>query len=245
MKNSGTPYHYKGEYRGVYSEGGDDVRQMDRAIRGYKRKLWRVARFVDQRSLYRFFDSKIATFLKERSPKSIGDMRDMAAKYKSAYSDILVAKVEVSLANVATGPTGKDRVTRPTLRDDWDANDRGRPLYKRSQSSGPPRGWRNKARGTQKTGKTQVAESRADESGSTLRKGRTRISVVKEDSHNNSHDNFSADFLCQTRYQRDNNHYDNHRRRFGRGGTNQNANYAKKVRQSFPLPARGCKIGQA
>ncbi|GFO13358.1 hypothetical protein PoB_003986300 [Plakobranchus ocellatus] len=46
-------------------------------------------------------------------------------------------------ANLEEGPSGKDRDTRPSMRDEWNANDRGRPMFRRWQSSGPPRLWRN------------------------------------------------------------------------------------------------------
>ncbi|GFN74862.1 hypothetical protein PoB_000136800 [Plakobranchus ocellatus] len=43
----------------------------------------------------------------------------MAAKYRSAYPDISLAREEISISNIAAGPTGKDRDARPTIRDTW------------------------------------------------------------------------------------------------------------------------------
>ncbi|GFO22259.1 hypothetical protein PoB_004876400 [Plakobranchus ocellatus] len=93
--------------------------------------------------LCRSFNSKIVHFLKERSPKPTADLREMAAKYRSAYPNISLAGDEISTVNVAAGPTGKDRDMKLNMRDDWDVKDKGRPMYRRSQSSGQPRRWRN------------------------------------------------------------------------------------------------------
>ncbi|GFO05455.1 hypothetical protein PoB_003196000 [Plakobranchus ocellatus] len=83
------------------------------------------------------------SFFSKKDLKSIADVRVMAAKYRSAYPNISLGRKKVSVANVAAGPTGKDRDARPAMRDDWNAKDRGGPTYRRSQCSGPPRGWRN------------------------------------------------------------------------------------------------------
>ncbi|GFN73635.1 hypothetical protein PoB_000014100 [Plakobranchus ocellatus] len=88
----------------------------------------------------------------------------MAAKYRSAYPDILLVREKVSIANVAAGPSGKDRNARFTMRDNWDTNDRGRPMY-RSEDPNPvvhQEVGGIQARGTQKNGETQVPKSRQE-----------------------------------------------------------------------------------
>ncbi|GFO06339.1 hypothetical protein PoB_003284400 [Plakobranchus ocellatus] len=112
---------------------------MDGVNWGYKGHFGELRDLVIRDQLYRSLYNKIAISLKERGPKSVTDVRDMAANYRSAYPDISLAWEEIFIVNVAAGPTGKDRDARPTVKDDWDAKDRGCPMYRRSQSSGPPR----------------------------------------------------------------------------------------------------------
>ncbi|GFO05092.1 hypothetical protein PoB_003159700 [Plakobranchus ocellatus] len=95
-----------------------------------KGNLEELRDLVIRDQLYRSFNSKAVTFLKERSPKSIADVRDMAAKYRSAYPDISLAREEISIGNVAEGPTGKDRDARTTMRDKWNPNVRGGPMFR-------------------------------------------------------------------------------------------------------------------
>ncbi|GFO13370.1 hypothetical protein PoB_003987500 [Plakobranchus ocellatus] len=81
--------------------------------------------------LYRSFNSKIITVLKERSPKSIAHVRDIATKYRLAHPDISLAKGEISIANAAQRPSGKDRDARSSTSDEWNANDRGCSMFRR------------------------------------------------------------------------------------------------------------------
>ncbi|GFO15686.1 hypothetical protein PoB_004219100 [Plakobranchus ocellatus] len=105
----------------------------------------------------------------------------MTAKYRPAYSNISPAREEVPMANVAAGPTGKDKDARPTMKDDWDANDRVAQCIEDSNSVIYQDVREAKSQRIQEVGETQVPERRAGKNGSTVQTGRTRISVVEED----------------------------------------------------------------
>ena len=89
--------------------------------------------------------SDIVMFLKERSPKSVQEIRSLADKYRTAHPSKPLAKEHSILAKVGVNKirTGKDKQnehkeqdTRHSRRDRWVDQRLGSP---RTQSCGPPR----------------------------------------------------------------------------------------------------------
>ena len=86
--------------------------------------------------LYRSFNKDLVTFLKERTPKSITEVRELATKYTTAYPDRSIAKDHSVVANFASKTITNNKgyndqsTNRESRRDHYDNK-------RRSLSSGP------------------------------------------------------------------------------------------------------------
>ena len=93
--------------------------------------------------IYSSLHSDIVMFLKERSPKSVKEIRSLAEKYRTAYPSKPLAKDHSILANVGVSKTNgrkqdetKEQENRQSRRDKWHHQHIDGP---RAQSCGPPR----------------------------------------------------------------------------------------------------------
>ena len=93
--------------------------------------------------IYSSLHSDIVMFLKERSPKSVKEIRSLAEKYRTAHSSKPLAKDHSILANVGVSKTNgrkqdetKEQENRQSRRDKWHNQHIDGP---RAQSCGPPR----------------------------------------------------------------------------------------------------------
>ena len=79
--------------------------------------------------IFRSLHKDLATFMKERSPKSVEEVREIGEKYTVAYPQRSIAKEESVMGNVAV--KAETQRSRPLT-----SNDRGRSGQRRSHSSG-------------------------------------------------------------------------------------------------------------
>ena len=93
--------------------------------------------------IYSSLHSDIVMFLKERSPKSVKEIRSLAEKYRTAHPSKPLAKDHSILANVGVSKTNgrkqdetKEQENRQSRRDKWHHQHIDGP---RAQSCGPPR----------------------------------------------------------------------------------------------------------
>ena len=93
--------------------------------------------------IYSSLHSDIVMFLKERSPKSVKEIRSLAEKYRTAHPSKPLAKDHSILANVVVSKTNgrkqdetKEQENRQSRRDKWHHQHIDGP---RAQSCGPPR----------------------------------------------------------------------------------------------------------
>ena len=93
--------------------------------------------------IYSSLHSDIVMFLKERSPKSVKEIRSLAEKYRTAHPSKPLAKDHSILANVGVSKTNgrkqdetKEQEKRQSRRDKWHHQHIDGP---RAQSCGPPR----------------------------------------------------------------------------------------------------------
>ena len=93
--------------------------------------------------IYSSLHSDIVMFLKERSPKSVKEIRSLAEKYRTAHPSKPLAKDHSILANVGVSNTNgrkqdetKEQENRQSRRDKWHHQYIDGP---RAQSCGPPR----------------------------------------------------------------------------------------------------------
>ena len=93
--------------------------------------------------IYSPLHSDIVMFLKERSPKSVKEIRSLAEKYRTAHPSKPLAKDHSILANVGVSKTNgrkqdetKEQEKRQSRRDKWHHQHIDGP---RAQSCGPPR----------------------------------------------------------------------------------------------------------
>ena len=114
--------------------------ELSEIEKGNYEQLWDL---ILRDQIYSSLHSDIVMFLKERSPKSVKEIRSLAEKYRTAHPSKPLAKDHSILANVGVSKTNgrkqdetKEQENRQSRRDKWHHQHIDGP---RAQSCGPPR----------------------------------------------------------------------------------------------------------